>query len=521
MKKNKVFNLIKVILLIPVLILLLISCKQGSSDQYADKPPERNDDVLEEDSLENENYKPPEDQSIALLPNEWEGINNLPEIPHYNIQLQVDFDNGTFKGSSKINYTNLEEVDLDCLYFRLFPNGGWSYGNGFLEVYSTKVDDQEVQTELSLDDSVLRVKLPEPIIVGENIKITISFNGKVPQDLDGDGYGIYNLSDDVLTLAGWFPILAVYDDEGWNLDPGSNVGDSVYSDMAFYSVELTAPGDLKVATTGSLADSQACEDGQTCHSFVSGPARDFILVLGRDFEIISKEVQGTKINAYYLPDHKDAADDTLSIAVDSLKTFNSKFGSYPYTELDIVDVPMVEYIGIEFPGIVLNDSTVYGNAEYTSHEIAHQWWYNVVGNDVIDDPWLDEALTMYSSILYFEYNCTDEEYQEIFDYYEWERQYIIKTGRDDLVTEGLDHFEELGGDVYGLIVYTKGALFFHSLREKIGDEAFFKALKEYYELRKYQIASPEDLLNAFEKTYGKQLDDLYQEWLYEKQLTPE
>ncbi len=463
------------------------------------------------------NSKIPENQLIALLSDAWEDVEKLPEIPQYDIQLEVDFKNAAFKGTAQIDYTNLEEVGLDSLYYRLFPNSGKSYGSGSLEVYSVEVNGQEVQTVLSLDDSVLEVKLSGTLIAGEDIQITISFNGKVPRDFAGDGYGIYNMSNNVLTLAGWFPILAVYDDEGWNLDPARSIGDSVYSDIAYYSVELTAPDNLKAAATGSLVDSRACGDSQICHSFVSGPVRDFVLVLARDFEVISKKLQGTKINAYYLPDHRDAAQNTMNIAINALKTFNNKFGPYPYTELDIVDVPMNGSIGVEFPGIILNSSIIYGDTVFTAHEIAHQWWYNVVGNDVIDDPWLDEALTTYSSIIYFEYNSTEEEYQGIFNYFKREHQNNIKAGGDDLVTYGLDHFEELGAKHYSLIVYIKGALFFHSLREKIGDDAFFEALQDYYQLKKYQIASPEDLLDAFERSSGEQLDDLYQEWLYEKQ----
>ncbi|MFC2159415.1 M1 family metallopeptidase, partial [Actinomycetota bacterium] len=367
------------------------------------------------------------------------------------------------------------------------------------------------QIEFSLEDTVLEVKLNDLLIVGDNIEIEISFNGKVPLDFAEGSIGIYNLSDNTMTLAGWFPILAVFDDEGWNLDPVSSIGDNVYSDMAFYSVELIASDDLKVPTTGCL------KDNQIPYSFVSGPSRDFIMVLGYDFEVISQEIQGTKINTYYLPDHKDAADITLVIAADSLKTFNSKFGSYPYTELDIVDVPMSDYIGVEFPGIIVNSSLIYGDALYTSHEIAHQWWYNVIGSDVVDNPWLDEALAMYSSLIYFEDNSTDEEYQELFDYFQMEYQNTINLGEDDIITESLEHFEELGSEHYSTIVYIKGALFFHSLREQIGDNAFFEALQEYYELKKYQIATPEDLLNSFEKSSGEQLDYIYQEWLYKKQ----
>ena len=79
--ERKIFNLILVILLISVLILLIISCKHNPSVQYANDPLENTDELLKKDPEENKVYKPPEDQSKALLPNEWEDIGNLPEIP--------------------------------------------------------------------------------------------------------------------------------------------------------------------------------------------------------------------------------------------------------------------------------------------------------------------------------------------------------------------------------------------------------------------------------------------------------
>jgi aminopeptidase N len=63
-------------------------------------------------------------------------------------------------------------------------------------------------------------------------------------------------------------------------------------------------------------------------------------------------------------------------------------------------------------------------------------------------------------------------------------------------------------------VYTKAALFFHALRQEIGDEAFFEALQNYYQAEKYGIALPDDLLTAFEQASGRPLEPFYKEWLY-------
>jgi hypothetical protein len=359
----------------------------------------------------------------------------------------------------------------------------------------------------------MEILLDEPLEAEGHLTIKFNFEGNVPVDFEGGGYGIFNLKNGVISLAGWYPILAVYDDEGWNIDPVSPIGDSVYSDIAYYTVELTLPDGVSHAATGSMIG-ESGGNGSVKYKYVSGPVRDFFIAAGSDFKVKTKKMQGIDVNVYYLPGHEQSAEMTLSIAKGSLKTFTNKFGNYPYKELDIVDAPMNGSIAVEFPGIVVVGSQVFGNAVFTSHEIAHQWWYNVVGNDVIDDPWLDEALTTYSSIIYYEFSRSGVEYGQVLDYFETEYDNVLSSGKDDAVTLGLDHFEELGGKHYSRIVYTKGALFYHQLRQEIGDKAFFAALKDYYSDIKYGIASNEDILDRFEEFSEKQLDDFYTEWLY-------
>ena len=464
------------------------------------------------------------DQAVALLPGARGDLGALQDLPHYTIQVNVNYDARTFQGRARVDYTNSERTPLDRLYFRLFPNGDRTYGNGSLTVTQVTVDGQSVETRLSLEDTVLEVRLPRILKVGGKMRIELEFAGEVPEDFGSPenptGYGIYNFSDGVLALSGWYPILAVFDDEGWNLDPVYTVGDSVYSDAAFYTVDVTARSDLVLVATGVEARRQTL-NGTTRYRFVSGPARDFFMIMSPDFQVVSETVDGTTVNSYYLPKHERGGQRALEVAVGALRTFNERFGPYPYTELDIVDAPMRNAGGVEYPGIVLVAGFLYNRSQQlfftvaTAHEVAHQWWYNVVGNDVIDEPWLDEALTTFSSGLYFEAVRGPAAYEELRT--QWQRGYeqIVERGEDDLITLGLPHFE--GQDEaasYGVVVYWKGALFFQAVRDTIGDEAFFRALRNYYATHKYRIATPEDLLNAFEEAAGRQLDGLFQEWLY-------
>lgn len=463
-------------------------------------------------------------QNRALLPQAQDNIRGLANATHYSLKVDIDYESHTFHGSAQITYTNQEEVPLDSLNFRLYPNAHKSYGEGMLEVSAVSVDGFPVETALSVSNTVLMVELPAPLEIRQQALIEMEFQGRVAEGF-GDpanpqGYGIYTFQQGVLSMSGWYPILAVYDQDGWNLDPVSALGDSVYSDVAFYDVWLTTESDLVVIATGSLISQEV--SGNTAHwRFVSGPARDFYLIMSPNFKVTSQSVGRTQVNSYYLPDHAEAGKAALSVAASALDIYNRRFGLYPYIEMDVVEAPMQNALGVEYPGVFLVASVLYDNpaqdsfAIATSHETAHQWWYNVVGNNVFDAPWLDEALATFSSGLYYQEALGQAEYQGFKDYLEWRVDALRREGMDEQVTRSLAYFESLGEPgVYGTVVYTKGALFFMELREEIGDRAFFDALQDYYQQYQFQVAETSGLLDTFERVTGRQLDDFYQEWLF-------
>ena len=463
----------------------------------------------------------------ALLPAYQADAGSLGDIPRYDLNLDIDFSEANFTGQSRVTYTNVEADVLDSLFFRLYPNGGKSYGNGHLRVEDVQVDGQEMETDLSLGDTVLEVVLPEPLEPGDIVQIDMKFSGEVPEDFGGQetpaGYGIYNLSADVMALSGWYPQLAVYDDEGWNLDPVSAIGDSVYSDSANYTIDISLDSDIELAATGVEIEREKL-NGQTRYRYISGPVRDFFIAMSPDFIVTSRMVDGTKVNSYYLPGHEQAGEIGLQVAADSLAVFNQRFGAYPFTELDLVEAPMRNALGVEYPGIMLVVTSLYDDPSQpsftvaTAHEVAHQWWYSLVGNDVFDEPWLDEALATYSSGVYFQDVIGQEAYEGLTAY--WEDRYaaVVTDGLDDLVTEDLRYFESSPEHKpYGTIVYSKGALAIKAIREEIGDQAFFEALQHYYQGNKYLIAESDDLLDNFESSAGVSLDSLYEQWLFTHQ----
>ncbi len=442
------------------------------------------------------------------------GISFMPNVPSYDIKLELDLKNASYTGSEKVEYTNLSDTGLESIYFRLFPNSKKTYGNGSLDVFSVKTDGSDTFTLLSVEDSVLEVMLPEKLDPGENITLSLDFKGKVPVDFSGGGYGIFNYTKNIMTLAGWFPILAVYDENGWSIDPASDIGDSVYSETSNYSVAITVQSGLSFATTGILRNIEKSADNRTVYSFEAGLVRDFMIVASSEYKVLSQNIDEIRINAYYLPGSEKKARDTIKISSAAVDIFNNRFGDYPYTELDVIEDPLGRLIGVEFPNSVLINPSFFSDPIGISHEIAHQWWYGVVGNDVIADPWLDEALATYSSVIYFEEAESKQAAQNVLQYYEQEYQKIVDADADGSVSGDMAYFEDRDAEQYTVIVYFKGALFLDALRKDIGDEAFFNALQDYYQNKKFQIAGPTDLLDSFEKASGKELDGLFQKWLY-------
>ncbi|MFQ6117984.1 MAG: M1 family metallopeptidase, partial [Candidatus Bipolaricaulia bacterium] len=324
--------------------------------------------------------------------------------------------------------------------------------------------------------------------------------------------------------ANWFPIAAAYDEEGWHLDPVYGWGDAVYSETALFEVWITAPPDQVVIASGTKLAQTINPDGTVTHHYVSGPLRDFFIGLSPNFARLTTQIGETRVNSYYLNGNEPGGQAALTVAANAVGLFNRLYGTYPFAELDVLEVPLPWVGGVEYPGLVLISDRLYGSDEYltgeelqfamiVSHETAHQWWYSLVGNDVIGEPWLDEALATYSSGVYIEKFLGEVAYQELLR--DWEGNYQrLRAWVDAPVTAPLERFSY---NTYYGIVYCGGALFYHELQAKLGDGPFFASLQEYFQRFKYRVATTADLLGIFEEVSGQDLEELYEEWLFAPQ----
>jgi aminopeptidase N len=171
--------------------------------------------------------------------------------------------------------------------------------------------------------------------------------------------------------------------------------------------------------------------------------------------------------------------------------------------------------GMEYPGLVYINERYYDNdydgdnlLSTTVHETAHQWWYGVVGNDQIEEAWLDEGFATYSEGVF-----TEKEYgRGNADMY---YAYLDESAKEDIqgkvydgvILKPLDRYANW--DDYGPAVYTGGAALLNEIRRQVGDENFYKIMQTYYKEYSFKIATTEDFLKVCEQVSGKEFDDLF------------
>ena len=466
---------------------------------------------------------------------------DLEKAPLYELDLTVDYELFTYAATARIHVTNLEGVPLSNLHFLLYPNAPElaQAGARNIAIGAVTVDSQEVTARV--DGQQLTVPLAAPLKPGARVTTEIQFRGNlvrlppgatdlkqlafkqiVELVLGGDkhgGYGVFSYSDQIVSLALWYPVLSAHDEDGWDLKPGSGNGDVSYFDVANYQVDVTAPADVTVVATGVETERHQKEE-QRRTRFVAGAVREFTIQMSRNYESKAAFVDGVKVTSWFLSTDRQSGLSVLEQGKEALKLYSREFGPYPYTELDLVEAPLVGGAGgVEFPGLVtvakmfyVPDQVAPGDdvAEalrtnrfladtrefVVAHEVAHQWWAAVVGSNSKKHPFVDEALANHSAILYFERihgkKAADEQREmQLRLPYQIARLAGAKDRPVDLPADQYNGMLE-----YAAMVYGKGGLFFEALRAQTGDAGHLGYLRDYYKAHRFGIATPETLIGG-------------------------
>jgi hypothetical protein len=433
-------------------------------------------------------------------------------------------------GHLELDYANSTGSSIDTLPFRLYANGPDDQHDA-QEVSEVTVDGAPVTPELSVSNSVLQVPFEEPLAPGEAATVEINFTATLPKDSE-DHYGIFGYDSDSSTwaMAHWYPLVAGRDPStGWVLDPPSRNGDPIFSDVALYDVTFSAARGWKVVTSGVATGETVTEGDQTSQRYVSGPVRDFTMIADDNFELVTTESHGITVNSWYNPGEDDAGRAVAQFGEQSVVLFDEVLGAYPYREMDLAPVEMQGAAGCEFPSLIYVGGNYYEGPlsgrdevalEFTvAHEMVHQWFYGLVGNNQYAHAFIDEGLTNYlSASVYFERTYDEDTARQVIDEFIRDQfEDAVRDDRDPVVDRPTDDFPS--GYDYVIAAYAKSPLGFEAIRQEIGDEAFFAGLQAYVRSFSFTVAEPDDLLAAFETASGTELDAIWDHWFEEQHGT--
>lgn len=416
--------------------------------------------------------------------------------PFYVLYATVDYDNHHVSVDEGISYPNQTGVTLNELVLAVEP---MLYNNAFL-LASISVNGAPV-TNYALAAHRLTIPLSPPLPPNGQANLVIQYELNVPVKQKGNTFGWLSYQTN---LTDWYPFVVPYDAaSGWVLHDFMPWGEHLVYDSADFEVNLrfTDAASAPVVAAPALAES----NGEWTRYRLDG-ARTFALSMSRDYLVTESAVRSVVTRSYYFEGHENAGAKLSYLATQVVGLFDPLFAPYPYPVINVIESDYND--GQEYDGLAFLSSAFYADYDGTSqndlvvlgmHEMTHNWWFGLVGSDQAMEPWLDEALSVYSERIFFEYTNPGI----VNWWWQWRVNYFKPYGYVDMTI-----YQPASFDSYVNGVYRNGALFLEDLRVRIGDQAFYAFLKDYAGQMSHRRATADDFFRILRLHTSKDISDL-------------
>ncbi|MGQ0762460.1 MAG: M1 family metallopeptidase [Acidobacteriota bacterium] len=420
---------------------------------------------------------------------------------HYDVSLSFN-DAMTQIASARTEVTlrvmkpNVTKIDLDF---------------GDMPITSVTVAGKPARYQRT--SNTLDVTLPAAARSGAELKIAISYHGRPKDGLilanDGDGKPSATGDNWPNRVHHWIP----------SFDHPSAKAAVSFNVSAPTHYQVIANGKLITLTRSGTISSWRFEERKAI------PPYCMIVAVNQGAFIDSPDKSVT--NLFYNVPHRDAeyAVKGFSTAAPSLAYFSQTIAPYPYEKLALI-IGATQFGGMENSSAIVFASTIFNlrpnekmSARFgiprrieslVAHEIAHQWFGDSVTQSTWADLWLSEGFATYFAALFIEKHDGAEAFREYMrneaaNYFAYQKQRNAPLHD----TETQDLMKLLNPNNY-----EKGAWVLHMLRKRVGDEAFFRGMRNFYNAHREGNATSEDLRAALEKSSGKSLRQFFAQWVY-------
>jgi hypothetical protein len=398
-----------------------------------------------------------------------------PHRPVIGYEFRLADDRKSVTGTETVTFT--PDRPTDRLVFRLVPNGpGSAEAGNRLTVDDVHGDDVDragyVQAEAADPGGLYEVRLDDELAAGTSTEVALDFTLTL-----GEGtFDRFGTDDGLSWWGSGAPLLAWEPGVGWDEDPFVPLlGETASSTVADTTITVSVPDDLAVLMTGDQQPPSAAEDGRRTWTSTEPVARDVSVVVGNFATEERTTPDGLRVTVGVLPGGDLELPQLADWTVQAIADLEARFGAFPYRTLTVPLLP--DYGGgIEYPSSI---QLAAPDREVLVHEVAHMWFYGMVGDDQFRDPWLDEAFATYAESVDFPP----------------QPGYVPRALRlPGDVGASIDQFPDDGR--YFDTVYGKGGAALLAARDAAGAEAFDQAMRCYVDANAWTIATPSDVATA-------------------------
>ena len=396
-------------------------------------------------------------------------------VHHYALDLKIEPADSTVFGSVEVHFDVVHPTNTIAL--ALDPKLS-------IEKITDKMNGESLRFSRGGQHRTFTIRFPETRQPGESGVVEIHYGGKpvVAANPPWDGGLVWDRTPSGETWAGvacqtigawvWWP----------NKDHPSDRPDSV-------AIDITMPDNLVVASNGRSRGTTDLEDGyKTWHWFVSTPINNYNVTFNAaPYEVITdtyENVNGDEMEMTFwvLPEFVEEGRQLFPQFADQMRYLEEILGPYPF-RADKYGVAHAPYLGMEHQSLIaygagFEDGVLFGDPapfdDLHQHELAHEWWGNMVTVWDWRDFWIHEGFGTYMQALYTEHVSGEENYRAMIRHFEGRISSVSPTAPLQSMTT-----REITGGGRGGDIYFKGAVFLHTLRFYLGDEIFFESLRRF------------------------------------------
>ena len=291
------------------------------------------------------------------------------------------------------------------------------------------------------------------------------------------------------------------------------------NDKIEYDFSITYQNDYEVLANGKLIDKHVGDSLTTWKYDMKQPMSSYLaaLVIGKYNKKTETSKSGIPLEYYFYPEDSLKVEPTYRYSKQMFDFLEEEIGVvYPWQNYKQVPVHDFLYAGMEntsltiFSDAFVVDAIAFNDKNYVNvnaHELAHQWFGDLVTAKSGEHHWLQEGFATYYALL-----AERDVFGDNYFYYKL-LESVLDLSRQDLSGNGTSLLDPKSSS---LTFYQRGAWVLHVLRDKVGDVVFKKAVKNY--LKKYQFANVEtsDFIAEVEKQYGKSLTSFVNYWIKNK-----